>query len=123
MAVEIAITTEGVEGLQKALRSLDESMQRAVQEKLEKWAMEVREDAKALAPVRTGRLRGSIYAKTSGWTVEVGATAEYAIYVEFGTRHMQAQPFIRPAFEEHLPMLETAILDALNKAKEEAGLP
>jgi HK97 gp10 family phage protein len=28
---------------------------------------------------------------------KVGATAHYAIYIEFGTRKMSAQPFLRPA--------------------------
>lgn len=123
MAVEIAITVEGAENLQQALQCLDDAVQRNIQEQLERWAMEVREYARALAPVRTGRLRNSIYAKTSGWTVEVGASAEYAIFVEFGTRHMQAKPFLRPAVEEYLPMLETAVLNALDEAKMEAGLP
>jgi hypothetical protein len=35
-------------------------------------------------------------------TAFVGTTAEYAIYVEFGTRKMQAQPFLRPALSEGL---------------------
>lgn len=123
MAIEIAITVEDAENLQQALQCLDDAVQRNIQEQLERWAMEVREHARALAPVRTGRLRNSIYAKTSGWTVEVGASAEYAIFVEFGTRHMQAKPFLRPAVEEYLPMLETAVLNALDEAKMEAGLP
>ncbi|MEM0095037.1 MAG: HK97 gp10 family phage protein [Candidatus Bathyarchaeia archaeon] len=123
MAVEITITVEGAENLQQALQRLGDAAQRNIQEHLERWAMEVREYARALAPVRTGRLRNSIYTRTSGWTVEVGASAEYAIYVEFGTRHMQAKPFLRPAVEEHLPTLENAILDALDKAKVEAEPP
>ncbi|MEM1566734.1 MAG: HK97 gp10 family phage protein [Candidatus Bathyarchaeia archaeon] len=123
MAVEITITVEGAENLQQALQRLDDAAQRNIQEHLERWAMEVREHARALAPVRTGLLRNSIYTKTSGWTVKVGASAEYAIYVEFGTRHMQAKPFLRPAVEEHLPTLENAILEALEKSKTEAGLP
>lgn len=35
-----------------------------------------------------------------GLTVEAGATTEYAEYVERGTRFMDAQPFVKPAFEE-----------------------
>lgn len=33
-----------------------------------------------------------------GLTVTVGATTEYAEYVENGTRFMEAQPFVGPAF-------------------------
>jgi len=123
MAVEITITVENAEKLQQALRRLDDAVQRDIQEQLERWALEVCEHARALAPVRTGRLRSSIYAKTGGWTAEVGASAEYAVYVEFGTRHMQAKPFLHPAIEEHLPTLEAVLLDVLKKAGMEAGLP
>lgn len=35
-----------------------------------------------------------------GLTVEAGATTEYADYVERGTRFMEAQSFVKPAFEE-----------------------
>lgn len=35
-----------------------------------------------------------------GLTVEVGPTTEYAPYVEYGTRFMEAQSFVRPAYEE-----------------------
>lgn len=35
-----------------------------------------------------------------GFTAESGAETEYAPYLEYGTRFMDAQPFIRPAFEE-----------------------
>ncbi|MEM2281817.1 MAG: HK97 gp10 family phage protein [Candidatus Bathyarchaeia archaeon] len=123
MAAEITITMEGAENLQQALRRLDDAMQHNIQENLERWAVEVHEYAKILAPARTGRLRSSIYSKASGWTVEVGASAEYAAYVEFGTRYMQAKPFLRPAIEEHLPVLETLILEAFDKAHMKAGLP
>ena len=30
-----------------------------------------------------------------------GAAAAYSYFVEFGTRYMAAQPYMRPAFEEH----------------------
>lgn len=48
----------------------------------------------------TGNLRRSIELniKDGGLTAEVEATAEYAPYVEYGTRFMTAQPYIRPAY-------------------------
>ena len=33
-------------------------------------------------------------------TAVVGPTTEYAYYVEVGTRFMQAEPFVRPPWEE-----------------------
>lgn len=48
----------------------------------------------------TGTLRRSIALelKNSGKTAVVEPTEHYGAYVELGTRHMDAQPFLRPAF-------------------------
>lgn len=35
-----------------------------------------------------------------GMTAQVGPTTAYSQYVEYGTRFMQAEPAVRPAFEE-----------------------
>lgn len=51
----------------------------------------------------TGKLKGSIMldtTKNNGLTAEVEPTAEYAPYPEFGTRFMDAQPYLKPAWEE-----------------------
>ena len=39
-------------------------------------------------------------------TATVEPTAEYAPYVELGTRFMEAQPFLKPAFEEQKKQFE-----------------
>lgn len=59
-------------------------------------------DAKAKAPVETGRLRNSIHVAgetqhVDGPEVEVEAAAGYAAFVEFGTSTMRAEPYMRPA--------------------------
>ena len=53
------------------------------------------------APVDTGTLRRSIGLELTdnGLTAEVEPTAHYAQYVEYGTRFMKAQPYMRPAFD------------------------
>ena len=33
-------------------------------------------------------------------TAEVEPTADYAPYVEYGTRFMEAQPYLKPAFDD-----------------------
>lgn len=50
----------------------------------------------------TGNLRRSIGLEITdgGMTADVTPTAEYAAYVELGTRHMEAQPYLKPAFDE-----------------------
>ena len=52
------------------------------------------------APVDTGTLKRSIQLeiKDGGLTAEAEAKAEYAPYVEWGTRYMDAQPYMKPAF-------------------------
>lgn len=42
----------------------------------------------------------SLEMKDSGLTAEVGPETEYSPYVEYGTRFMSAQPFVRPAFNQ-----------------------
>ena len=51
---------------------------------------------------QTGTTKRSIglEMKDSGFTAEVGPETEYAPYVEYGTRFMEAQPFVRPALNE-----------------------
>ena len=41
-----------------------------------------------------------------GMTANVGPTTDYAMYVEYGTRFMEAEPAVRPAFEEQVPIFK-----------------
>jgi HK97 gp10 family phage protein len=60
---------------------------------------------KQKAPVRTGTLRRSIHSifSADGMTGTVGPSVSYAIFVEMGTRHMGARPYMRPAAELAYP--------------------
>jgi len=122
VAIEITCDTEGIEEFKQAMQQFDSGIQRHVHRLLASWAADVKALAKQLAPVRTGHLRSSIYAKIQEWVAEIGAEATYAIFVEFGTRYMQAQPYLYPAIQEHLPRLEQIICEVIDQAKAEAGL-
>ncbi len=122
MSVSINLEVLGTEGLAQALSRFDTSMQNRVQEQLSQWAESVKGNAERLVPVRTGYLQSTIYAKSQGWQIEVGAEATYAAAVEFGTHDTRAQPYLYPALETHLPNLETTLLEALDLAKVEAQL-
>ena len=122
MSIEVNITIENSDEFKAAMQRFDSAMQNQAQRHLENWAAAVKTLAEQLVPVRTGRLRGSIYAKIQGWVVEIGAEANYALSVEFGTRRMQARPFLFPAIHEHLPRLEQIVCEAVDMAKAEAGL-
>lgn len=59
--------------------------------------------AKKKCPVDTGRLRNSIthVVDTIWGDVYIGTNVEYAQYVELGTSKQEAQPFLRPAAQDH----------------------
>lgn len=50
----------------------------------------------------TGQTKRSITLEieNGGFDATVGPETEYSPYVEYGTRFMDAQPFVRPAFNE-----------------------
>lgn len=54
------------------------------------------------APYKTGTLMRSIglEIKDGGLTAEVKPSVNYAPYLEYGTRFMEARPFIKPSLEE-----------------------
>lgn len=63
-------------------------------------------DAEVLAPVRTGALRASGDVAEIGrgiWRISFGHDLPdgRAVYNEFGTSKMRAQPYIRPAAYQH----------------------
>lgn len=73
--------------------------------------------AKRKCPVDTGRLRNSITHTVDGTMLEayIGTNVEYAPHVELGTRHQDAQPFLRPAAQDHGSQYRKVISDALSK--------
>lgn len=63
-------------------------------------AAEMNSKASRNAPVDTGFLRRSIIFEMSNGGLSGSSTAgaEYAPYLEYGTRFMEAQPFMGPAY-------------------------
>lgn len=88
-----------------------------VQTVVRKTARDIAADAKSIAPVDTGNLRGSIghsdlrtIGSTSGSAeAEIGPTANYGVYVELGTSRMAAQPFMGPALDRRAGPFEQAL--------------
>lgn len=121
MAVEVAIDIQGVEDFVSAVQKLDVALQEQVRNWLYAWAQRVEVETERQAPVRTGYLQSTIYAKAKDWNIELGASAAYAYFVEFGTRYMRAHPFLYPAVQQFLPELESNIIKGILQAKSEAG--
>lgn len=96
----MGVKLEGIEKLQKKLKSnctLDD-----VKRVVRRNGADMQIKAQRLAPVDTGTLEKSVGldVEDAGFTAKVEPTAEYAPYVEVGTRFMEAQPFVKPAFNE-----------------------
>lgn len=90
----------GMEKLQKKLKKnvqMDD-VKRVVRHN----GAEMQTKAQQNAPVDTGTLKRSIGLEItdSGMSAEIEPTAEYAPYVELGTRFMEAQPYLKPAFDD-----------------------
>jgi HK97 gp10 family phage protein len=77
---------------------------------LDQGGADIEAMAKQLVHVRTGYLRSTIYHKVEGLSLEAGATADYALFQEFGTRRMAAHSFLRPAFDAYQQRIYEALL-------------
>ena len=71
--------------------------------------------AKELCPVDTGRLRNSITHEVdmNEQAAIIGSNVEYAAYVELGTSRQHAQPYLRPACENHSAEYKSLVESAL----------
>ena len=88
----------------------------AKQSGLEKVGLTAERYAKALCPVDTGRLRNSISHAVEGDSVYIGTNVEYAVYVEKGTRKMQAYPYLKPAAQDHADEYKQILLEYLQNS-------
>lgn len=70
----------------------------------------------AATPVDTGALRGSEAASVGSSELRLTAGTDHAGFVEFGTRKMAAQPFMRPTVEGAAGQVGSAIADKVRAA-------
>lgn len=74
---------------------------------LKKTALDIERNAKAIAPVDTGNLKGSIghsdlrTLSAANLAVEVGPTANYGGFVELGTSTQAPQAYMGPSLDRH----------------------
>ena len=71
--------------------------------------------AKEECPVDTGRLRNSITHEVdmNEQAAIIGSNVEYAAYVELGTSRQKAQPYLRPAAQNHTEEYKRIVESAL----------
>ncbi|RQZ27313.1 hypothetical protein DIE14_12565 [Burkholderia sp. Bp9017] len=93
----------------------------------------IRDQARARAPKKTGKLRRNIVAAslrqkdapglaTAGVRVRMKGKGDspgnafYWRFIELGTQHMKAEPFMRPAFDASIAQAEGAIRTEIARA-------
>lgn len=86
-----------------------------------KGALIVQAQAKELSPEDTGRLKGSITVRPAKQgdinpEASVYTDVEYGPHQEFGTVHMKAQPFMRPAALIARPKVDKMAIKEIKKA-------
>lgn len=80
-----------IEGLEKTLARFDsKKYEPEIQKSFDKFGLRVELSAKQNAPVDEGKLKGSIFQQPGRLSSTVGASANYASFMEFGTRKFAA---------------------------------
>lgn len=101
-----------LEGMEKLQVKLKKNVQMSkVKQIVKDNGAALQEAAQRKAPVGTPQSTGipgyvggtlkrniGLEIRDGGLTAEVEPTAEYAAYVEYGTRYMNAQPYMRPSY-------------------------
>lgn len=121
MSVSMEIHVDGFPELREKLDRLDEGMKSKVHSGMLFEGEAMKSVARARCPVKTGRLRDSIYAKVRDWILEIGASAPYAVFQELGTRYIRARYFLKNAVELRMRSLVNRINSAIAEAIREAS--
>ena len=104
------IKVEGLEELQKQLRKNADlnDVKRVVRQNGSELQRKIQSNADFDKGYQTGTTKRSVGLEINdgGLTAESGPTTEYSEYLEFGTRFMEAQPFVKPALDEQSKQFE-----------------
>jgi HK97 gp10 family phage protein len=107
--MKIRIDTRQLDRLARDLSKAADKIEGAVPLLIAKTAADIEANAKKVVPVDTGFLKDSITSEADGLHAEVGPTASYGAYVEYGTARMAPQPYMGPAADARIPLLHKAI--------------
>lgn len=100
------IKVEGLDKLQQALKenvTLDD-VRRVVRQNGAEMTEKMVKNAEFNKGYQTGQTKRSINMQIldDGMTAEAAPTTEYSPYLEYGTRYMDAQPFVKPSYNEQI---------------------
>jgi HK97 gp10 family phage protein len=98
---KVTMTLEGVDALKAAVTRAPAVLKAHVGSAHHTTAFAISQRMRATAPDRTGTLKRSISVASRGLSsrVFIGPEAFYWRFVEYGTRHSAANPFIRASTE------------------------
>lgn len=103
MAKDMVFKIEGLDKLEKKLKDNIklERIKQTVRQNGDELKEKINKNAEFTKGYQTGTTKRSVDVsyKDNGFTAESGAKTEYAEYLERGTRFMDAQPFVKPAFD------------------------
>ena len=115
MSTEIEFFIEGGDDLVRAIRNRfnEDKVARVVKRN----TSQAQKTAMRLARVKTGTMRRSITMSVdvTGLAGYLTAGADYSIYHEFGTRKIEAKPFMRPAAREQAPIFISDLKNLIRK--------
>lgn len=107
---DISVKISGLEKMIEFSVGLGDSIQEIADEEIERGLIKAEVEARRIVPVRTGFLRSTIgHRRLAVAAFVFEATAYYAVYVEYGTVKMRAQPYMRPALWRVLPEIRMRI--------------
>lgn len=139
--MRLQVSVDGVPNIENATKYVQKAVAGALEEICLNGALPIKNEAKQLAPVKTGTLRRSINHQTTEITatkcnVAIGPDTPYARRIEFGfvgtdslgRRYNQAaHPYMRPAFDTKqdesrkemkaaaADLIQEAVIDAYNQ--------
>lgn len=109
---KLRLKMHGVKEVRRQLAVAPSKIRETAHNSIQRDVDAMKDEAQQIVPVRTGHLRDSIFTKEMGaMSFIIGADAEYAGFVEYGTSRMMARPFLRPAMQ----MYESIIMHHLRR--------
>jgi HK97 gp10 family phage protein len=118
MSVSLEVTGS-LQGFNSAMTGYVEKFPETVAGAMRTVADRVMEIANVLVPVRTGFLKSTLgYRQDTPLQLTFYATAPYAPFVEFGTRHMSARLFLTRSIQQHQAEFPQEVESMLQQLKD-----
>lgn len=113
----------GLKELRRDLKAIDNALPRELSKQLKQELGPVLADAKALTPVRTGRLRDSLRVSTRGNRAFITSRLPYANPQHWGwpSRHIHGSRFAEKAIERNKDNITDGLGDAIDSVSRRHG--